>query len=96
MVDKALDKVRMKLNYLPIGITLLGKKFTMKELQKLYEAILKKKLDRGNFQKKMLKLNILIRLEKEKVSSIHKSAYLYRFDKTKYKKLINSGFGYIS
>lgn len=92
MVQKALEKIRMQINYLPIGLNLLPKKFTMKTLQSLYEAILQKELDRGNFQKKMLKLNVLIRLEKQLNGGAHKAPYLYKFDKIKYNQLLQSGF----
>lgn len=96
MVNKALKKIRMELNYLPIGISMLDDKFTMKELRSLYESILQKELDRGNFQKKMLKLDILIRLEKQNNGGAHKSPYLYKFDTQKYKSLLEKGFGYIN
>ena len=96
MVSKALRKIRMELNYLPIGISMLEEKFTMKELQLLYQSILGKELDRGNFQKKMLKLGILIRLEKQNNGGAHKAPYLYKFDEIKYKSLLDKGFGYIN
>ncbi|MDT0551935.1 NUDIX hydrolase [Urechidicola vernalis] len=96
MIKMALQKIKMQLNYLPIGITLLDSKFTMKELQLLYQSILGKEIDRGNFQKKMLKLDILIRLEKQNLGGAHKAPYLYKFDKLKYKKLLKKGFGYIN
>ena len=51
MVDKALEKLKRQINYLPIGINLLPNKFLMKDLQGVYESILERSLDRGNFQK---------------------------------------------
>lgn len=91
MVEKALERIRIHINYLPIGLNLLPEKFTIKDLQKLYEAILQKELDRGNFQKKMLKLNILTRLEKQLNGGAHKAPYLYEFNKIKYNELLQNG-----
>lgn len=96
MVEKALERIRMQINYLPIGITLLPEKFTMKTLQNLYESILNRELDRGNFQKKMLKLGILIRCEKQLNGGAHKAPYLYKFDREEYTSLLEKGIGYIS
>ena len=96
IVKCAIDFVKNQINYLPIGITLLPEKFTMKQLQSLYEAILGKKLDRGNFQRKMLKLEIFIRHEKQLEGGAHKAPYLYSFDKDKYKELLEQGFGFNS
>ena len=96
IVKTAVEFVTNQINYLPIGITLLPEKFTMKQLQSLYEAILRKKLDRGNFQRKMLKLEIFIRHEKHLEGGAHKAPYLYSFDEEKYKKLLDQGFGFNS
>ena len=96
MVDSSLTYIRNQINYLPIGITLLPEKFTMKQLQLLYEAILSRKLDRGNFQRKMLKLDIFIRHEKQLEGGAHKAPYLYSFDKEKYQALLKQGFGLYS
>ncbi len=96
IVKKALGHIRIQLNYLPILISLLPDKFTMKDLQKLYEAILQKQLDRGNFQKKILKSGILIRLEKQLLGGAHKAPYLYKFDVVKYEKFLEKGTGFIS
>jgi len=94
IVSKALEQVKIQLNYLPISINLLPDKFTMQDLQKLYEAILNKKLERSNFQRKMLKLNIFIRLEKQFSGAANKAPYLYKFDKKKYIELIKMGVGF--
>lgn len=96
MVDSALVYIRNQINYLPIGMNLLSEKFTMKELQGLYESILQKKLDRGNFQRKMLKLGIFTRHEKQLEGGAHKAPYLYSFDKEKYHALLKQGFGLYS
>lgn len=93
IVNVAVKELKIQLNYLPLGLNLLPEKFTMNELQQLYENILGKQLDRGNFQKKILKLDILERLEKLKLGGAHKAPYLYRFDKQKYRDLLSQGIG---
>lgn len=94
IVQKALKHLRIQLNYLPIGLSLLPKKFTIQDLQKLYEAILQKPLERSNFQRKILKLGILIRHEKQMTGAANKAPYLYSFDKKSYEKLIKEGIGF--
>jgi len=89
--EKALQTLRMSLNDHPIGYELLPSKFTMPELQRLYETILDRALDRRNFQKKMLSLGILERLKERKMGGAHKAPYLYRFNKAKYDKAIKLG-----
>lgn len=96
IVKTAMDYIKNLIHYLPVGITLLPEKFTMKELQFLYEAILEKKLDRGNFQRKMLKLDIFIRHEKMMEGKANKAPYLYSIDKEKYEKLLEKGYGFAS
>ena len=95
-MDKALEQVRNQINYLPIGISLLPEKFTMKEYQLLYEEILQRKLDRANFQKKMLKLGFLDRHEKKLSGGAHKAPYLYAFNDERYNELLEKGIGYLS
>jgi len=96
IVGKALEHIRNQINYMPVGKSLLPKKFTMKDLQVLYESILDRQLDRGNFQKKILKLGFLIRHEKKKGGGSHKAPFLYSFNAEKYKELLEQGIGYIS
>jgi ADP-ribose pyrophosphatase YjhB (NUDIX family) len=91
IVTKALDALRISLNNQPVGYNLLPEKFTMPDLQRLYETILGASLDRRNFQKKMLALNVLERLAERKTGGAHKSPYLYRFDKRKYEHAIKQG-----
>lgn len=93
VIQKGLEHLQMLLNYLPISISLLPKEFTMQDLQKLYETILKKTFERSNFQKRMLKLGVFIRLEKKMTGARNKAPYLYCFDKEKYEDLVNRGIG---
>lgn len=91
IVHKALETLRTQLAYLPIGKNLLPKKFTMPELQKLYETILNQKLDRRNFQRKLLSFGILNRLTETKKGGAHKAAYLYTFNEKRYQKALKEG-----
>ena len=91
MVQKALTTLRLDLNDHPVGYSLLPDKFTMPELQRLYETILGESLDRRNFQKRILALDILDRLKERKKGGAHKAPYLYRFDKKKYAKALKQG-----
>ena len=91
IVQKALESIRTQLAYLPIGKNLLPKKFTMPELQKLYETILNQKLDRRNFQRKLLSFGILNKLNETKKGGAHKAAYLYSFNDKRYQKALKEG-----
>ncbi len=91
ILDKALGSLRMHLNEYPLGKDLLPEKFTMPELQSLYETILDKKLDRRNFQKKILSLGILERLKERKQGGAHKAPFLYKFDHRKYQQALKQG-----
>jgi hypothetical protein len=90
--DKALITLRKQLNHKPIGYNLLPEKFTMPELQKLYEIILGKKLNRGNFYRKMLRYDILIKLHEIRKGGAHKAPDLYQFDIEKYQLALENGF----
>ncbi|WP_326282828.1 NUDIX hydrolase [Tamlana sp. 2201CG12-4] len=94
IINTCLKHIAIQLNYLPIGISLLPNKFTMQDLQRLYEAFLNKKLERSNFQRKMLKLDIFIRLEKQLTGAANKAPYLYSFNKSKYLELVKKGIGF--
>lgn len=79
IVDKALEVLRDNLEQKLIGMNLLPEKFTMKQLQKVYEVVLDKKLRRTTFQRKILSLNILERHEKLFTGKANKAPYLYSF-----------------
>jgi 8-oxo-dGTP diphosphatase len=89
--DKALLTLRKQLNHKPIGLNLLPEKFTMPELQKLYEIILDKKLNRGNFYRKMLRYDILVKLDESRKGGAHKAPDLYKFDIEKYQNALKNG-----
>lgn len=79
IVQKALETLRLMLNHKLIGFNLLPETFTMKEVQDLYETILDRPFRRNNFQKMILDLDILERLEKKFTGAANKAPYLYRF-----------------
>lgn len=91
ILDKALETLRLQLNHEPIGYNLLPIKFTMPEIQKLYETILDKKLDRRNFQRRILSFGFIKRLKETRKGGAHKAPYLYSFDLKKYKKALQEG-----
>ncbi len=90
MIAHAIRRLRYRTSIKPIGFELLPEKFTMRQLQKLYEAILSKELDKRNFISKINSLDILIKLEDKDMMSSRKGSFLYTFDKEKYEeKLLN-------
>lgn len=91
ILKKALETLRLQLKYQPIGYELLPEKFTMPELQKLYEMILGKELDRRNFQRKMLSYGILKNTGETRKGGAHKAPYLYHFDLEKYQQALEEG-----
>jgi ADP-ribose pyrophosphatase YjhB (NUDIX family) len=92
MVDKAMRRLRRKSLSQPIGFELLPDKFTIPQLQKLYEAIHQRDLDKRNFRKKILSMGLLKKLEEKQKSGSRKGAFYYRFDKEKYDDLVSRGF----
>jgi len=91
ILQTALAALRMQLNHQPIGYNLLPRKFTLPELQKLYETILGKKLDRRNFQRKVFSYGILRSLDEKRTGVAHKAPYLYSFDLRQYQKALKLG-----
>ncbi len=91
MIQMALEYLKVQINYLPIGKSLLPDKFTMSDLQTLYESIVQRKLDRGNFQRKMLKLGIFKRHEKLMTGASNKAPFLYSIDDQRYHLLLSEG-----
>lgn len=94
ILDTALFRLRSKVRYTPIGFELLPPKFTLSQLQRLYEIILTRKLDKRNFRKKISSMGLLIDTEEQEIGVAHRAARLYRFDRTKYRKLARHGFNF--
>lgn len=88
---KALVKLRRELNYKPVGYNLLPEIFTMPELQRLYEAILNKSLNRGNFYRKMMAYDILDKMPETRKGGAHKAPNLYRFNLERYTAALQDG-----
>ncbi len=95
MVEDALEKVRRKARYRPIGFELLPEKFTIPQLQKLYEAIYQRELDRRNFWKKIQSMNVLEKLDEKDKSTSKKGAYLYRFVQHRYEEMVEQGIDFV-
>jgi len=91
MISLSLERLQQKAIAYPIGFELLPTKFTMQQLQALYEAVYNTTFDKRNFTKRILSLNLLNKsLEKEKTTS-RKGSFLYTFDKKKYNQLKKQG-----
>ncbi len=90
MVETALEQLRYKAALHPIGFELLPEKFTIPELQRLYEAIYDTPLDRRNFSRKILSTDLLIDTGEKNQKSATKKAILYRLDKEKYQSQFNA------
>jgi len=90
----ALQRLQGKVRYQPIGFELLPPKFTLTQLQRLYEIILERELDKRNFRKKVLSLDILQDLDEVEQDVAHRAARLYRFDERKYQQLVKNGFNF--
>tara|TARA_R110002096_G_scaffold436038_2_gene665782 strand:+ start:45027 stop:45716 length:690 start_codon:yes stop_codon:yes gene_type:complete len=94
ILQMALERLKGKVRYQPIGFELLPKKFTLSQLQSLYSTILERDLDRRNFRKKILSMDILDELDEVEKDVAHRAARLYRFNERKYKKLVKAGFDF--
>lgn len=89
MVSQAIYKLRQKASSQPIGFELLPEKFTMRQLQKLYEAIQGQELDKRNFSKKINQLDVLTKLDEKDMTSSKRGSFLFTFDKEKYESSRN-------
>lgn len=94
MANDALKRLEKIARHAPIGFELLPEKFTIPQLQTLYEAIYRRKLDPRNFRKKIVSFDVIVKLEEKDKTSSKKGAFLYRFDHNKYKKLQESGYNF--
>jgi 8-oxo-dGTP diphosphatase len=92
MVNKALEDLQMQIKVKPIGFALLPEKFTLVQLQDLYEAIYQRTIDKRNFRKKILSMNILERLDEKEKETSRKGAFYYTFIKERYETFKKNGF----
>lgn len=91
IVDRALAKLRIRVLNKPIGFELLPDKFTLPQLQSLYEVILGRSFDKRNFRKKIMHMNLLTKLNEKDRKGKKRPADLYKFNKRNYQKLVEKG-----
>ena len=94
MVEKALKELLFQIKIRPAGFELLPEKFTLVQMLDLYEAIYQRSIDKRNFRKKILAMNILEKLDEKEKETSKKGAYYYRFIKERYQKLVGNGFSF--
>ncbi|HQU59131.1 MAG: NUDIX hydrolase [Phaeodactylibacter sp.] len=96
ILDACFNRLKWLVRSRPVGFELLPPKFTLTELQHLYEAILEPEagLDKRNFRKKILSMNLLIDLDETQEGVAHRPARLYQFDKDKYEEFLAEGFNF--
>lgn len=92
ILDKAIQRIRAKVRYEPIGFELLDKKFSFADLEKLYMSLLGRDIDRRNFRKKIISLQMLDELDEwAKSEGAGRPGKMFRFNKTRYEQLQNEG-----
>jgi len=94
ILDAASQRLKGKVRYQPIGFELLPEKFTLSQLQRLYETVLERPLDKRNFRKKILSMGVLVETDEVQQDVAHRAARLYRFDEEKYRRLRKKGFNF--
>ena len=92
LLQRAHEQLKAKLKTQPIGFNLLPEKFTLSQLHKLYEAIVGKELDKRNFRRKMIKLEIVKKLDEKQIGVPHKPSNFYELNLKNYQKLVEEGF----
>ena len=94
ILDVARERLRSKVRYQPIGFELLPERFTLTQLQRLYEVILGRELDKRNFRKKVASLEVLREHDEFAQDGPHRPARLHSFDKKAYDRLVRTGFNF--
>lgn len=94
ILDSAVDALRKKVRTEPVGFNLLPSKFTLRQLQGVYEAILKEEFDKPNFRKKILGSKVLIPLAEFEQNVSYRPARLYCFDLDRYESLKRNKFSF--
>ena len=92
ILNNSIEYLRSNTKIKPIGYNLLPEKFTLNQMQKLYEAIFDKKIDNRNFRRKIINLNILDKLGEKQSGVAHKPANYYKFNKERYETYLERGF----
>lgn len=91
ILEYGFKQLKHKVRHEPLGFNLLPAKFTLLQLQELYEAILETKLDKSNFRRKLAKMKLLINCKEKQKDVSHRAAALYKFDKRIYVTLRKNG-----
>ncbi len=94
IIDIALKRLKGKVRYEPVGFELLPEKFTLSQLQHLYEVLLERQVDKRNFRKKILSMDLLVRLKEREQNVAHRAAGFYNFDRKKYQQLKQKNFNF--
>lgn len=94
MVNRAMRKLRIRARTQPIGFELLPEKFTIPQLQRLYEAIYQVPFDKRNFRRKLLAMGLLEKLDEKEKETSKKGAFYYQFHQKKYDELLEKGFNF--
>ncbi len=94
ILQQAYQRLQTKVRYEPIGFELLPVKFTLTQLQQLYEIILGRILDKRNFRKKILGLDVLQELDEVETDVAHRAARLYRFNPKRYREKVKQGVNF--
>ena len=92
ILNQSVEYLRNNTKIRPVGYNLLPAKFTLNEMQKLYEAIFNRKIDNRNFRRKIINLDVLDKLEEKQEGVAHKPATYYQFNVNKYRNYIEKGF----
>jgi 8-oxo-dGTP diphosphatase len=92
ILKKAIERLKAKLTYEPIGFDLLPKEFLFSELENLYCTILEKEIDRRNFRKKILSYGIIQETDNFSPNKTGRPAKLFKFNQLKYNALLKEGF----
>ena len=92
MIKRALSDLQNQISIRPVGFELLPEKFTLVQLQDLYEAIYQRIVDKRNFRKKILSMGILEKLDEKERETSKKGAYYYKFNENTYNRLRQNGF----
>ncbi len=94
ILQECLIRLKRLVRIQPVGFELLPRKFTLTALQHLYEAILGTEMEKRNFRKKILSMNLLIDCNETQEGVSHRPARLYRFDETRYQQFLDEGFSF--
>lgn len=95
MIEMAKERLRQKVAAYPIGFELLPDKFTLSQLQNLYEAIYETTFDKRNFLRKILSIGVLKKLEEKEKQGSKRGSFYYKFEHKKYQKLEKEGIKFI-